>query len=69
MPPVTAVDTSGAGDCFLGALAFYLACMPSLPLRVAVERACAIASMSVLKPGTQSSYPPRTDIPEALFSL
>ncbi|EGD74210.1 hypothetical protein PTSG_06221 [Salpingoeca rosetta] len=54
---VTAVDTSGAGDAFIGALGYFLATDPSLPLRTAVAKAGAIATVSVQQQGTQSSYP------------
>ena len=55
-PTVTAVDTSGAGDAFIGALAHFLA-RGDLPLPDIVHRACAISALSVTQPGTQSSYP------------
>lgn len=59
---VRVVDSSGAGDCFLGALAFFLGCR-SLRLRDSVARATHIASMSVQHPGTQASYPDRHLLP------
>eukprot|EP00049_Salpingoeca_infusionum_P009168 m.151854 g.151854 ORF g.151854 m.151854 type:complete len:318 (+) comp14258_c1_seq2:483-1436(+) len=68
---VTAVDTTGAGDCFLGALAFFLATMPALALSEAVTRSGQVASLSVLRPGTQSSYPQLDELQTkhpALFS-
>ena len=65
---VSVVDTSGAGDAFLGALAFYLSCMPGLPLESAVTRSCAIATITVQSYGTQSSYPERHSVPAALFA-
>lgn len=52
---VEAVDTSGAGDAFLGALSVYLGKRVSFSR--AVERAMAIAALTVTRPGTQSSYP------------
>lgn len=64
---VTAVDTSGAGDAFLGALGFYLARMPSLSLEEMTRRSGAIATVSVTKHGTQSSYPDKTALPASLF--
>jgi ribokinase len=51
---VTVVDTTGAGDSFLGAFSFGLA-SGLTPVRAA-ELAVACASQSVQKPGTQSSY-------------
>ena len=55
--PVTAVDTTGAGDAFVGAFAFGLAAgMGELP---AVRLAIACASDSVTRLGTQSSFASR----------
>ncbi|NXO01867.1 RBSK Ribokinase, partial [Rhinopomastus cyanomelas] len=64
---VRAVDTTGAGDSFVGALAFYLAYYPQLPLEEMVRRSNCIASVSVQASGTQSSYPSRKDLPQDLF--
>ncbi|HVU10470.1 MAG TPA: ribokinase [Phototrophicaceae bacterium] len=57
---VQAVDTTGAGDAFVGSFAYLLASGRSMI--DAANRACAIATRSVLKPGTQSSFPMRADI-------
>lgn len=54
-PHVEAVDTTGAGDAFAGALAFALAQDSSLP--DAVERAVRVAAFSVTRRGAQPSYP------------
>ncbi|XP_063300171.1 ribokinase [Pelobates fuscus] len=69
IPPkkVTAVDTTGAGDCFVGALAFYIAHYPHLSIEEMVKRSNYIASVSVQSPGTQTSYPYRKDLPLDLF--
>lgn len=56
------LDTTGAGDAFVGALAHYLAKYPDLPLYRKVGGACQIASMSVQQYGTQSSYPLAKDL-------
>jgi ribokinase len=64
---VRAVDTSGAGDAFIGALAHYMAAHPHMPLREMVAKACAISTRSVLKEGTQSSYPAAADLPADLL--
>ena len=64
-PPVKAVDTTGAGDCFIGSLAFFLGA--GVDLRTAMERACVIASWGVTKLGTQTSYLRREDLPAELF--
>ncbi len=52
--PVTPVDTTGAGDAFVGAFAYGLAA--GLPELEAVRLGIALAGDSVTKPGTQSSF-------------
>ncbi|XP_011310075.1 ribokinase [Fopius arisanus] len=64
---VTPVDTTGAGDAFIGALGFFLAYYPQLTLEEQIRRANQVARQSVLKPGTQSSFPTRKQLPEELF--
>ncbi len=54
-PAVTAVDTTGAGDAFVGAFAVGLA-LGRDPV-TAARLGCAAASDSVTRPGTQRSYP------------
>jgi ribokinase len=56
---VEAVDTTGAGDAFVGAFAFGLA--TGLAEEVAVGLGCACATASVLRPGTQASFLERED--------
>jgi ribokinase len=63
--PVAAVDSTGAGDAFIGSLAVFLA--EGRPLPEAVRRANAVAALSVTRPGTQTSFPLRAEV-EA-FSL
>ncbi len=63
-PTVTAVDTTGAGDAFVGSLAHFLGA--GLPTLEAIARANAIAAISVQHPGTQASYPRWADLPENL---
>jgi ribokinase len=58
--PVTAVDSTGAGDAFIGSLAVFLA--EQLPLTEAVRRANAVAALSVTRPGTQASFPVRAEV-------
>ena len=53
--PVTAVDTTGAGDAFVGAFAVGLAL--GLPELDAVRLGILCASDSVTRPGTQASFP------------
>ncbi|XP_019405148.1 PREDICTED: ribokinase isoform X4 [Crocodylus porosus] len=57
----------GAGDSFVGALAFYLAYYPNLSMEEMIRKSNFIASVSVQTPGTQSSYPYRKDLPQDLF--
>ncbi|ELK27361.1 Ribokinase [Myotis davidii] len=64
---VKAVDTTGAGDSFVGALAFYLAYYPNLSLEEMLKRSNFIAAVSVQTAGTQSSYPYKKDLPLDLF--
>ncbi|MBW4436960.1 MAG: ribokinase [Pleurocapsa minor GSE-CHR-MK-17-07R] len=61
--PVQAVDTTGAGDCFTGALAVALA--EAQPMNEAVRFANAAAALCVTKPGTAASMPTRAEV-EAL---
>lgn len=58
--PVRVVDTTGAGDAFVGATACELARGRSL--RASVEFATAVAALSVQTMGAQSSYPDRCDV-------
>ncbi|KAL8564526.1 hypothetical protein ACOMHN_003284 [Nucella lapillus] len=60
--PVTAQDTTGAGDAFIGALAYYRARLPSLPLPEAIRRSNTVAAISCQSPGTQSSFPSAGDL-------
>ncbi len=62
-PKVNAIDTTGAGDSFVGSFAFGLA--TGFEIEKAVKLGCACASDSVTKLGTQSSYPSK----EAAASL
>lgn len=57
---VQAVDTTGAGDAFTGALAYGLAI--GLQTRDACERAIKVATRSVLKPGAMASFPHRHEL-------
>ncbi|XP_055607432.1 ribokinase [Uranotaenia lowii] len=62
------VDTTGAGDAFIGALAHFIARYPSIELTACVAAANKVASISVQKPGTQTSFPRfnETDLSEPL---
>ena len=58
-PRVEPVDTTGAGDAFVGAFAAGLAV--GLPPVQAARLGCRAASDSVTRPGTQASYPSAAD--------
>merc|ERR1712192_238455 len=60
------VRASGAGDAFVGSLAFFLACRPNLTREEAVRRSCSLASITVQRPGTQASYPERKEVQQWL---
>ncbi|XP_058880536.1 ribokinase isoform X2 [Acipenser ruthenus] len=60
-------EPEGAGDSFVGALAFFMAHHPTLPLEEMARRANHIAAISVKAEGTQGSYPFRKDLPQELF--
>ncbi|KAH8396244.1 hypothetical protein KR222_006087 [Zaprionus bogoriensis] len=57
VPPELVVDTTGAGDAFIGALAHNLARHPERQLAAHIAAACEVASRSVQQYGTQSSFP------------
>jgi ribokinase len=61
---VEAVDTTGAGDAFVGSFAYLIASGRSMA--DAARGASAIATRSVLKPGTQMSFPWRKDVLDIL---
>ena len=63
--PVKAMDTTGAGDAFVGSLAFFLAAGKSL--LDSIERANTIAGVSVQSSGTQTSFPEAKDLPPELI--
>lgn len=56
------VDTTGAGDAFIGSLAYYMAKYPELALHQKIGAACEVAAKSVQSPGTQISFPTSTQI-------
>lgn len=61
---VKAVDTTGAGDCFVGALASQLA--DGVPLRAALAFANAAASISVQRMGAGPSMPTAAEVAAVL---
>ena len=58
---VEPLDTTGAGDAFVGSLAYFLA--RGELLTTAAERANRIAAISVQARGTQTSFPAAADLP------
>ena len=58
--PANVVDTTGAGDCFCGALAAGLA--QGLTLTEAIRSAVTAASISVERPGAATSIPTRAEV-------
>jgi ribokinase len=62
-PAVQAVDTTGAGDAFVGAFCYGLA--GGMAEEEAVRLGCACAALSVTKPGTQISFPQGEDLERA----
>jgi ribokinase len=66
-PQVTAIDTTGAGDAFVGSLAFFLA--GGVKLEEAMHRANRIAAISVQTPGTQTSFPRAEQLPPDLIKF
>jgi len=64
---VDAVDTTGAGDTFVGVLAAGLD--QGLPLEVALRRASAAAGLACLAPGAQTAMPYSAAIDTAVARL
>lgn len=63
---VEAVDTTGAGDAFVGSLAMFVA--RGERLAAAAARANHIAAASVQRRGTQTSFPSASELPPELLS-
>jgi len=57
--PVQAIDTTGAGDAFIGSLAVFLA--EGLAENEALARANLYAALSTTRVGTQKSFPKRAE--------
>ena len=66
-PRVQAVDTTGAGDTVVGALAAALAA--GRPLREALTRAQAAAALAVTRLGTQSAMPTAAEVDRLVADL
>jgi len=52
---VESIDTTGAGDCFIGFFVAGLASGKSVDL--AIEQGCRAASICVTRPGAAESFP------------
>ncbi len=65
--PARAVDTTGAGDAFLGALAAMLAA--GCRIDEAMGFAAAAAALSVTRPGAQPSLPTRAEVRDFLSAV
>ena len=63
-PPVTVVDTTGAGDCFVAALT--VALLEGLSPADALTFACTAGALAVTRPGAQPSLPTRAEVDAAL---
>ena len=63
-PRVHAVDTTGAGDAFVGAFTYGLA--RGLAPEAAAELGCQCASISVTRRGTQTSFPSSNELAEVV---
>jgi ribokinase len=61
---VAAVDTTGAGDAFIGSLAVFWS--EGHSLRDATQKANAVAALTVTRHGTQAAYPTRAEAEEFL---
>lgn len=59
---VKAVDTTGCGDSFLGAILYHLACEPQTPLSKAVRIANAVGALCAMKQGAFDAMPTRAEV-------
>jgi ribokinase len=65
--PVTAIDTTGAGDCFVGVLASALTRGATLP--EAMRRAAVAGSLACTVVGAMPSFPTGAQIDAALAAV
>lgn len=64
---VKAVDTTGAGDSFVGAFTFGLTF--GLSIFESVDLGCRCAALGVTRVGTQGSYPTKSEAQEILLTV
>ncbi|MGZ9113734.1 MAG: ribokinase [Brevundimonas sp.] len=64
-PRVTAVDATGAGDAFVGAIC--VALLEGMPAEEALRFACAAGALAATRPGAQPSLPTRAEV-EAIIT-
>ncbi|KAL3993635.1 ribokinase [Acanthocheilonema viteae] len=67
VPTVKVVETTGAGDSFCGAFAYFLVKRPELELKEQIRRAAYISTFSVQQKGTRDSFLWPKDLPPNLF--
>ena len=63
-PRVKAVDATGAGDCFVGAIC--VALLEGMEPEAALRFACAAGAIAATRPGAQPSLPTRAEVQEIL---
>jgi ribokinase len=64
-PQVTAIDATGAGDCFVGAIC--VALLEGMDPSEALSFACAAGALAATRPGAQPSMPTRDEV-EAIIT-
>jgi len=65
-PSVTAIDATGAGDAFVGAIT--VALIENQPAEAALAFACAAGALAATRPGAQPSLPTRNEAETLLSS-
>ena len=65
-PQVTALDATGAGDCFVGAIT--VALLEGMAPDQALRFACAAGALAATRPGAQTSLPTRDEVDQILRS-
>lgn len=66
-PPVEAVDATGAGDAFVGALV--VALLEGQPHAAALAFACTAGALAATRPGAQPSLPTRAEVEACLETV